>query len=112
MHLVSQAKSCCVAYTLQKNQSGAVGRPGKKGQKTKLITLFEDQAGGFQEGKAQLYRKTETVRYLCTDLLWGNGLYQLLRFFLVEIDGKPIDIGAHRRDDGSATSHRTIRFVM
>ena len=31
-----------------------------------------------------LYGKEETVEYLCMDLLWGKGLYQLIRFVLVK----------------------------
>lgn len=36
----------------------------------------------------ELYGKTEKVRYYSTDLLWGQKLYQELRFVLVEFGGK------------------------
>ncbi|WP_176764814.1 hypothetical protein [Natribacillus halophilus] len=32
--------------------------------------------------------KEETVHYLCLDLLWGQGLYQELRFVLVNHNGR------------------------
>ena len=32
-------------------------------------------------------RKKESIRYLCLDLLWGQKLYQELRFVLVEMNG-------------------------
>ncbi len=35
----------------------------------------------------ELYGKREAIRYYCTDLLWGQKLYQELRFVLVEMDG-------------------------
>ena len=35
----------------------------------------------------RLYEKDEEVQYLCIDLLWGQGLYQKLRFVLTVIDG-------------------------
>lgn len=35
-----------------------------------------------------MYGKEETVRYYCTDLLWGQKLYQELRFVLVTYQGK------------------------
>ena len=35
----------------------------------------------------ELYGKKERIRYYCTDLLWGQKLYQELRFVLVEMDG-------------------------
>ncbi len=35
----------------------------------------------------ELYGKQETIRYYSTDLLWGQKLYQELRFVLVEMNG-------------------------
>ena len=35
----------------------------------------------------ELYGKKEAIRYYCIDLLWGQKLYQELRFVLVEMDG-------------------------
>lgn len=35
----------------------------------------------------ELYGKQESQRYYSTDLLWGQKLYQELRFVLVEMGG-------------------------
>jgi hypothetical protein len=31
-----------------------------------------------------------TIEYLCMDLLWGKGIYELLRFVLVKSRGKHV----------------------
>lgn len=49
--------------------------------------MFISHKGQFQKTKIELYGKTETIRYYCIDLLWGQKLYQELRFVLVEIGG-------------------------
>ena len=41
----------------------------------------------FEETEVELYSKKEKIRYYCIDLLWGQKLYQELRFVLVEMDG-------------------------
>ena len=73
----------CVAYTkpIQKNGKG---RPRKKGDSVKLRELFETNKDKFNESKIELYGKEETVKYLCLNLLWGQKLYQELRFVLVK----------------------------
>ena len=85
MHLVTKAKSSCVAYTPPQNKPGKVGRPAKKGKKVKLSTWFTERSDEFQKGTVHLYGKETDVLYLCADLLWGNGLYETLRFVLVKI---------------------------
>lgn len=35
----------------------------------------------------ELYGKREAIWYYCIDLLWGQKLYQELRFVLVEMNG-------------------------
>ncbi|WP_244445087.1 hypothetical protein [Oceanobacillus jeddahense] len=47
------------------------------------MTLFQSRADQFQSAKVMLYGKEENVQYLCLDFLWGQGLYQELRFVLV-----------------------------
>ena len=37
--------------------------------------------------RLELYGKQETIRYYSMDLLWGQKLYQELRFVLVEMNG-------------------------
>ena len=49
--------------------------------------LFVCRREEFQEAKLELYGTQETVRYYQVDLLWGQKLYQELRFVLVEMKG-------------------------
>ena len=39
------------------------------------------------ETRVEVYGKQETIRYYSVDLLWGQKLYQELRFVLVEMNG-------------------------
>ncbi|OBZ14190.1 transposase [Bacillus sp. FJAT-27264] len=87
MHLVTKAKSKVVAYERPPAKKPGRGRPPKKGQAVKLKELFATRAADFQPTTLQLYGKEETVQFLCLDLLWGQGLYQELRFVLVVHEG-------------------------
>jgi hypothetical protein len=84
MHLVTKAKQSCVAYERPPAIKSGRGRPAKKGKAIKLRTLFTTHASQFQETTVMMYGKEETVSYLCIDLLWGQKLYQELRFVLVK----------------------------
>ena len=53
----------------------------------RLKELFTSHKGQFQDAEIELYGKKESIRYYCIDLLWGQKLYQELRFVLVEMDG-------------------------
>ena len=66
------------------NQSGDVQL---KRATVHLKELFVSHARQFLEKGIGLYGKKETVRYYCIDLLWGQKLYQELRFALVEMNG-------------------------
>ncbi|WP_419888816.1 transposase [Paenibacillus xylanexedens] len=88
MHLVTKAKSNAVAYEHPPAKKPGRGRPPKKGQAIKLKALFTTRAADFQTITLPLYGKEETVQYLCLDLLWGQGLYQELRFVLVVYEGR------------------------
>nr|WP_229522428.1 transposase [Paenibacillus monticola] len=83
MHLVTKAKSNVVAYERSPAKKPGRGRPPKTGQAIKLKELFTTRAADFQTTTLLLYGKEETVQFLCLDLLWGQGLYQELRFVLV-----------------------------
>ncbi|MEI7028427.1 transposase [Paenibacillus sp. y28] len=83
MHIVTKAKLNAVAYERPVRKSGR-GRPPKKGKMLKLAELFHTHATAFQSVKVTIYGKEETVSCLCLDLLWGQGLYQELRFVLVK----------------------------
>jgi hypothetical protein len=84
MQIVTKAKSNAVAYERPAaKKPGLRGRPPKKGRLVKLSELFQTRAADFQTTTVMLYGKEEEVSYLCLDLLWGQGLYQKLRFVLV-----------------------------
>jgi hypothetical protein len=84
MHIVTKAKCNCKAYNLPVNIPGQRGRPRKRGTSIKMFGLFVSEAAKFTTVNALLYGKPEDIRYYCLDLLWGNGLYKMLRFVLVE----------------------------
>ena len=87
LSLVVRAKRNAVAYFKPDVVSNkpSRGRPRKKGEALKVIDLFETAKDDFITAKVTLYGKEETISYLCRDLLWGQGLYQELRFVLVQM---------------------------
>ena len=82
LSLVMRAKGNPAAYGEPIQKPGR-GRPRKKGVKIKVGDLFESCRDAFTQAKVTLYGKEETISYLCRDLLWGQKLYQKLRFVLV-----------------------------
>ena len=84
MHIVTKAKSNAVAYEYPPAQKQGRGRPRKKGKTIKMKELFNSRTLEFQTAEVTMYGKKETVQFLCLDLLWGQGLYQELRFVLVQ----------------------------
>jgi hypothetical protein len=85
--IVTRAKISVVAYTEPPAYKGR-GRPCKKGEAIKVKELFDVERDNFKKMKIVLYGKEESVRCLSKDLLWGKGLYQLLRFVLVEYENR------------------------
>ncbi len=83
VEMVTKAKLNCVAFKLPERKSGR-GRPAKKGDKLVLKDLFSDDSAPFTKTVLGLYGKQAQVEYLCIDLLWGQKLYQMLRFVLVK----------------------------
>ena len=83
LSVVTRAKMSTVAYNLPVPHKGR-GRARKKGEAVKLKQLFDSEKENFTQAKEWLYGKEETVEYLCKDLLWGSGLYCLMRFVLVK----------------------------
>lgn len=82
LSLVMRAKSNPAAYEepLRKHK---LGRPPLKGDKVKVKDLFTTRIQMFKEAVVTMYGKDESVLYYCCDLLWGQKLYQKLRFVLV-----------------------------
>ena len=87
MEIVTKAKKSCTAYEKPGPRKPGRGRPPKKGAAVHLKELFVSHAEQFRETGIELYGKKETIRYYCIDLLWGQKLYQELRFVLVEMNG-------------------------
>ncbi len=83
MHIVTKAKMNAVAYETPAPKKPGRGRPPKKGKMVELFELFQTHAADFQTVVVMLYAKEKAVSFLCLDLLWGQGLYQKLRFVLV-----------------------------
>lgn len=87
MEIVTKAKRSCTAFRKPVPKKAGRGRPPKKGATVHLKELFISHTEHFQEAEIELYGKRESIRYYCIDLLWGQKLYQELRFVLVEMDG-------------------------
>ena len=87
LELVTKAKRNCIAYEepvvepIRKR-----GRPKKKGDTVHLWKQFTEAPDSFTEAFVSIYGRNQSVRYKCMDLLWGQKLYQKLRFVLVEYD--------------------------
>lgn len=86
IRLVTIAKSNVVAYEKPEKKTGR-GRPRKRGNTVHLKNFFDDMSQ-FTEASVYMYGTQKTVRYLCKNLLWKQGLYQELRFVLVESEGR------------------------
>jgi hypothetical protein len=86
VHILTRAKKNVVAYhTPPARKKHQRGRTKIYGTKIKLATLFDSTANryAFQTIQADIYDKSETVRYLVLDLLW-KPVKGILRFVLVE----------------------------
>lgn len=80
--LITKAKKNITAYEEPVNIKRR-GRPRLKGETVKLSGLFESRKDEFSSTAVHMYGKPTEVKYYMTDLLWGQGLYQKLRFVLV-----------------------------
>lgn len=86
LQIVTKAKQSCIAYEKPDKYIGR-GRPHKKGKSIKLKTYFELKKDFFKTTTLNLYGKEEKVSYYTINLLWGQKLYQELRFVLVIYNG-------------------------
>lgn len=87
MEIITKAKKSCTAFEKPAPRKPGRGRPSKKGAAVHLKELFVSHKELFQDTKIELYGRQETIRYYSVDLLWGQKLYQELRFVLVEMEG-------------------------
>ena len=86
IQVVTKAKLNAKAFYHPKPKTGR-GAPAKKGEKVKVVSLFESMASSFVTASAVMYGKEEEVRYYCSQLLWGDQWYQNLKFVLVWLGG-------------------------
>lgn len=87
MEIITKAKKSCTAFEKPGPKKPGRGRPPKKGATVHLKELFSSRKEQFLETQIELYGKQETIHYYSIDLLWGQKLYQELRFVLVEMNG-------------------------
>ena len=87
MEIVTKAKCSCTAFEKPALRKPGRGRPPKKGKAIRMKDLFESRKEQFREAEMVLYGKKEKLRYYSINLLWGQKLYQELRFVLVEYNG-------------------------
>ena len=87
MEIVTKAKKSAVAYEKPRPRKPGRGRSPKKGAAIHLKEAFLSRKEEFQDAEIELYGKKESICYLCMNLLWGQKLYQQLRFVLVEMNG-------------------------
>lgn len=86
LQIVTKAKKSCTAYEKADKYIGR-GRPRKKGNSIKLKTYFESKKDSFKTTTVKIYGKEQEISYYCINLLWGQKLYQELRFVLVSYNG-------------------------
>ena len=84
--VVTKAKKNASAFYHPKPRKGP-GAKAKKGEKIKVISLFETMADSFQKTTAMMYGTVKEISYYSEDFLWGEKLYKNLRFVLVWLDG-------------------------
>jgi hypothetical protein len=86
LSVVTKAKCNATAFLPPGKYKGR-GAPRKRGLTVKVAELFDTHAQLFKQSEMVLYGKKETVRYFCVDLLWGDGVYQSIRFVLTDAVG-------------------------
>lgn len=86
MEIITKAKVNCTAF--MKPLPRKPGRRGKKPKRGKAIHLYRlfSERQRFHKTYVTLYGKPQNVSYYSIDLLWGQGLYQELRFVLVVLE--------------------------
>lgn len=86
MQIVTKAKQSCIAYEKLEEYIGRVDH-AKKGASIKLKDCFQSKKNSFIKAKVMIYGREQEVSFYCIDLLWGQKLYQELRFVLVSYNG-------------------------
>lgn len=86
LEIITKAKKSCVAYEQPGEYSGRGPHP-KKGASVKLKDYFQEKKEFFKATTVKIYGKEQEISYYCINLLWGQKLYQKLRFVLVSYNG-------------------------
>lgn len=69
--IVTKAKKNCTAYQLPPpREQGKKGRPLKKGDPVKIMSLFNDPCVKFRKARVTAYGEKKDVEYYCINLLW------------------------------------------
>ena len=110
IHIVTRAKRNCTAYERPGAYKGRGRRP-VHGTAVHLRELFISDAALFQEAYLQMYGTEKKVRFLFRTYLWGQKLYQPLRFVLVEYEKTQAilvctDLSMRAEDIITAYAHR------
>ena len=110
LHIVTRAKRNCTAYERPGAYKGRGRRP-VHGPAVHLKELFLSDAAFFQEAHLQIYGTEKKVRFLSRTYLWGQKLYQPLRFVLVEYEKTQAilvctDLSMRAEDIITAYAHR------
>lgn len=86
LEVVTKAKKSCVAFKDPIPQpAGKRGRKPKRGERVKLMELFDTKSDQFITSTVKLYGEDKECRHFTIDLIWGQKLYKKLRFVLVEV---------------------------
>lgn len=89
LQIITRAKRNCIAYEQPGEYTGRGRRP-LHGASVHIQDLFETCRPLFREAKLFLYGEEKQVSYLSRVYLWGQKLYQPLRFVLVNDEGKRV----------------------
>ena len=110
LHVVTRAKRNCTAYEKPGVYKGRGRRP-VRGAAVHLKDLFTSDAAFFQEARLQMYGTQKEIRFLSRTYLWGQKLYQPLKFVLVEYEKTQVilvctDLSMCAEDIIKAYAHR------
>ena len=89
VHIITRAKKNCTAYENPDEYKGRGRRP-LHGTSVHIQDLFKTCRPLFREAKLFMYGDEKQVCYLSRVYLWGQKLYQPLRFVLINDDEKQV----------------------
>jgi hypothetical protein len=89
LHIITRAKKNAAGFMPPPPNGSRCkrGRPRMYGKKISLAACFRTRKKDFSEKTMTLYRKEQSVRFLCLDLIW-KPVRKTVRFVLTEMNGK------------------------